>query len=108
MRRLLFAGQVLDAATFALFYLVIPAWILERLVSPEANPITAGLFALGGVGAVVVAKIGVASFVVWGDGRRPGRPRVTGAVMAVAMVTGFVGAGSNLLALWTFFEVVGA
>ena len=105
MRRLLFAGQALDAATFALFFLVVPASILAELEKAERNPIVATLFAMGGFALVAIVKVGAASLVVWRDQRRPDRPRVTGTVMAIAAGSGFLGAGFNLLALWT---VVGA
>lgn len=102
VRRLaLFTGQCLDAGTFALFFLVVPAAVLARIETTEQNPIIAALFALGGFAAVVVVKVGATSLVLWRDHRRPHQRRVTGALMVAAALSGYVGAAFNTAALVT-------
>jgi hypothetical protein len=101
VRLLLFTGQALDAASFALFFLVVPATILVRITETERNPIVATLFALGGFVAVVIVKVGVTSLVIWRDQRREHRPRKTAAFMLLAAASGYVGMAFNLVALRT-------
>lgn len=106
MRLALFTGQALDAATFAIFFLVVPAFVLAAIGTKEQNPIIAVLFAIGGFAAVVVTKVGLVSWVVYRDHRRPDRPRKTAAFMGVAVASGFVGAAFNLGATLTVIDLL--
>lgn len=105
-RYLLFTGQALDAATFSVFFLVVPATILAQMGVTEQNPLVAGLFAIGGFAAVVFAKIGLTSWVIWRDQRRDHRPKVTTGFMTAAAVSGYIGAAFNTLALMTFMAAL--
>ena len=107
LRLLLVTGQALDSATFALFFLVVPAVILSQLETAERNPLVAALFAIGGFIAVVGAKMGITAWVVWRDGHRANRPKKTAAMLFVAGAAGFVGAGFNLFALFTVLTILG-
>lgn len=93
-RLLLFTGQALDAATFALAVTLLPV-----LIAGEQNPIVAALYGLGGGLAVAGAKIGATGLVCWALGRRR-VGRLAMAVVFVAALSGFAGASSNLVALW--------
>jgi hypothetical protein len=104
-RLFLFTGQVLDAASFALFFAAVPAVILSRLEVAERNPVLATLMAIGGFMAVVFVKIGAVSLVIWRDQKRPNRPKKTAFVMGIAAISGYVGASFNLMALYTVMAV---
>ena len=101
-------GQVLDALTFMAFNTLIPAAILAAIGVVERNPLILGLYTLGGFGAVVGIKLAVPLLIVWLDHGRttPRRRRIT-VLMAVMGATGYVGAASNLIALFTVMAAIG-
>ena len=98
MTRSLFAAQAADAASFWLLVTLIPAIIVA-----ERNPVVVGLFALGGVAAVVIVKIGLTSFVCWAVAGRRLHP-LTRAAVALATVAGVAGAFANV---WALSQVLG-
>jgi hypothetical protein len=105
-RLLLLTGQALDAATFALFFALVPPAILVQLGVAEQNPIIAALFAIGGFTAVVIVKLGATGFVLYRDQKRPDRPKKTTFFMGAAATSGFVGATFNTIALLTILGVL--
>lgn len=107
-RLILFTGQMLDLATFCLFFAVIPSFIISQLGISERNPIISQAFAIGGFMAVAAIKLGIVSFVLYRDTVRTNRPKVTGAIMTVAAGSGFVGAFFNTTALITVLSIMGA
>lgn len=92
------AAQAADAATFALFMLLVPVSQFS-----ERNPIIAGVYAAGGVAAVAAFKVGLAvlatrrreSVIVT---RRWYGPTRT-ILLSTAAASGIVGASFNLAAL---------
>lgn len=106
-RLFLFTGQMLDVASFCLFFAVIPASILSQLGITERNPIISTLFVIGGFMAVAAVKFGVVAFVLYRDTVRANRPKVTGVFMGVAAASGFVGAFFNTMALITVLSIMG-
>ncbi len=106
MRRTLFVGQALDAATFALFFLVIPQRVIDGLGVTEQNPLLAALMTIGGFAAVVAVKVGAVSAVIYRDTQLPHRMRKTTAFMAAAALSGYIGATFNIIALATVLAVM--
>ena len=96
--RLIFA-QSMDALTFAVFYLAIGAG-----VHAERNPLVIALMALGGVQAVVIAKVAFAALIGWRHDhtRKPLSARylrLRTIAISIATASGIVGAGFNLAAI---------
>ena len=89
---LLAVAQAADYVTFLLM-------VGEHGLVAELNPIVAAL-AAEGLGLLTIAKASLVVFV--GSSflvTRPVRPRVARGTLAVGIIVGAIGAGSNLLAL---------
>ena len=90
-------AQSLDWLTFSAFVVLVPV-----SVHAERNPLIAGAYALGGVAAVGLLKVGLALVAAR---RRPSRP-VAGwymplrtVLLSCAAASGIVGAGFNSASL---------
>jgi hypothetical protein len=99
-RLFLFTGQSIDAATFALFFLVTPSWIMARLVAPEQNGVHGALMALGGFMAIVVFKIGFVSLALLADHRFAYQSRLVVGLMIAGGLSGLIGALFNAAAIY--------
>lgn len=91
-------AQLLDLATFS---------EMIRQVGPqaEANPLVAAMFAMGGLPAVAIAKVGLTSIVVaivaWLANRPTSRlaTLLVGVVIAAGIAAGIVGGATNTAAI---------
>lgn len=105
--RMIFA-QVLDALTFAFFFL----FVYNGGPINEKNPIIATLLALGGVQLVVFVKAGISFYIGWRSEHPPKVYRwwskpitskkyiwVETVMLSIAAASGIVGAGFNLGAI---------
>ena len=93
MTRILLASQVCDSLSFWLAVTLVPA-----LLTVEQSPLLVGLYALGGILAVLGVKLGLASFASWVYVQEP-RGIAVKCVFGAAALSGFVGAAMNLYAL---------
>ena len=94
--RLVFA-QVVDVASYAFFMVAIGVSI-----HAERNPIILALSAVGGIYAVLFAKIGVPVLVTIRNRNKVLKPRLHNFVviiMATATASGIVGAGFNIASI---------
>ena len=92
--RLLLLAQSLDAATLALFYALVGP--TQQLA--ERNPLVLALMAVGGIQLVALAKVSVALVAIrrWQSLRHG---RVLRLAVALAVLSGCIGAGFNTAAL---------
>lgn len=87
-------AQGMDAASLAVFYsLAHPVGLTEQ------NPLVLALMAAGGVQLVIMAKVGTALVAAWRSRRLTGT-RLARLAMAAATISGSIGAGFNLAAIF--------
>lgn len=92
-------GQSLDAVTFALFFLLVPPYILDMLGKSERNPVLLIVMQIAGVMGVVALKLLLSAWVIWRQKEYQHRFRIKFLTTA-AGISGFIGAGFNTLALY--------
>jgi hypothetical protein len=93
--RALVVAQGVDAASFAVFALLFPAFM-----HTEVNPIIGATYAQAGIFGVVVLKSVAALSIVYWIRRTTIMRRTVLAAVILGAISGAIGAGGNLASLW--------